>query len=326
MTLNPEQLRKAAVLIAALDADGADAVLDRISPEHAALIRRTLIELPDVAADEESAVIGEFFRSGGVEAEPIADDVTYEPSATASFGAVAPFHFLHDTAVEDVAELLADERPQIAALVISHLPAEQASQTVAALPDDLQAEVVRRLARLDETDPEILREVEAALERRHRGRFPAAGRRLVGVGAVRRIMDEASPEMRRQWLTSLALQDPRLAANLTQPTFTFADLTLLSDDSWRLLLDKVGPETTTAALAGADPEFAADVARRLPRADARRVQLSIDSLGPTRLSDLDAAQETLVRTAREMEMQGRLEWLDGADASAAAASQIVAAG
>lgn len=326
MTLTPEQLRKAAVLIAALDADGADAVLDRIPADEAAQIRRTLIELPDVAAAEEAAVIGDFFRAGGVEAEPADDDVVYEPSTHATINENAPFHFLHHVAVEDLGELLAGERPQTAAVVISHLPADQAALAVAALPDELQSEVVRRLARLDETDPEVLREVETALERRFRSRFPHGARRAAGVGAVRRIMDEASPEMRRQWLTSLATQDPRLAANLTQPTFTFADLLHLSDGSWRLLLSTVGTETTIAALAGAEPEFAAEVARRLPRSDARRFQLAIDTLGPTRLSDLDAAQETLVRTAREMEMQGRLEWLDGVDASSAAASQIVAAG
>jgi flagellar motor switch protein FliG len=273
-------------------------------------------------------VIVEFFRDGGVMTQPVDqdDDVTYEPSSGAqTVYFQTSFEFLHGAAVEDVAALLADERPQIAALVISHLPSEQAAQTVAALPDHLQGEVVRRLARLDEADPDVLREVEGALRRRYYSRFPDGGSRTAGVGAVRRIMDEASPELRRQWLTSLAQQDPRLAANLTQPTFTFAELKLMSDDSWRLLLTTVGPETTTAALAGADPEYAADVARRLPRADARRLQQSIDSLGPTRLSDLDAAQETLVRTARELEMQGRLEWHDGADVSAAAASQIVAA-
>ena len=132
--------------------------------------RRTLIELPEVAADEEAAVIDEFFRRGGAEPAPtVDDDVTYEPSEPAAADATTAFTFLHDAAVEDLAELLADERPQTATVVISHLPAEQAAQTVAVLPGDLQAEVVRRLARLDETDPGVLREVEAALELERKG-------------------------------------------------------------------------------------------------------------------------------------------------------------
>lgn len=318
----PEHLRKAAVLVAALDSAGADALLERLPPEQAALVRRTLVELPDVAADEEAAVIAEFFGRSGDAAPTVAADVEFAPSSAATNDeSGATFEFLHAAPVEDLGELLAGERPQVVAVVVSHLPAEQAARVVAALPYELQTEVVRRLARLDETDPTILREVEAGLARRFHRRFPLDGRRTAGVGAVKRIFDEAEPALRRQWLTNLSQQDPRLAANLTQPTFTFADLSRLADDSWRLLLDATDEAIAIAALAGAEPEFAADVARRLPRADARRLQQAIDTLGPTRLSDLDAAQDELVRIARELELQGRLEWRDAdepADVAAAA--------
>lgn len=319
--MNTEHLRKAAVLVAALDSAGADALLERLPPEQAALVRRTLVELPDVATDEEHAVIEEFFHRGGFAPPPVVDEVEYvASSAAATNDTGATFEFLHDAPVEDLGELLAGERPQVLAVVVSHLPAEQAARVVATLPNELQTEVVRRLARLDETDPAILREVEAGLARRFQRRFPLDGRRTAGVGAVKRIFHEAGPAMRRQWLTSLSRQDPRLAANLTQPTFTFIDLLRLTDDSWRLLLDGVDETIVIAALAGAEPEFAADVARRLPRADARRLQQAIDSLGPTRLSDLDAAQDELVRIARELELQGRLEWRSVDEPSTVAAA------
>jgi flagellar motor switch protein FliG len=138
-------------------------------------------------------------------------------------------------------------------------------------------------------------------------------------------MHEATPEIRRQWLTSLARHDPRLAARLTQPTFSFTDLGRLTDDSWRLLIAEVDVDLPAAALAGAESEFAAGVIRRLPRADARRLQQAIDSLGPTRLSDLDAAQEQLVAAARELELHGRLEWLDDDQTTMTATPRIAAA-
>lgn len=318
--MTPEQLRKAAVLVAALDSAGADALLERLPPEQAALVRRTLVELPDVAADEEAAVIEEFFRRGGVASPTVVESVEYAPSQTVTGDGDATFEFLHAAPVEDLGELLAGERPQVVAVVVSHLPAEQAARVVAILPNELQTEVVRRLARLDDTDPMILREVEAGLARRFQRRFPLDGRRTAGVGAVKRIFDEAGPAMRRQWLTGLSRQDPRLAEHLTQPTFGFTDLSRLTDDSWRLLLDTTDEAVVSAALAGAEPEFAVDVARRLPRADARRLQQSIDTLGPTRLSDLDAAQDELVRIARELELQGRLEWRNADEPSRVAAA------
>lgn len=318
MNASHDNLRKAAVLVAALDVDAADAVLERLPPEHAALVRRMLVEMTDAAGDEEHAVIGEFLRrddTGGVELELS----TYRIPTTAPLPSVAalpeepkPFRFLHEAAVEDLGELLAGERPQTVAVVVSHLPADQAAQTLAALPDALQTEVMQRLARLDETDPMVLREVEAGLERRFRGRFSHAGRRAAGVGAVRQILNEATVDVRRQWLTNLSRNDPRLAAKLTRPTFTFAELDRLTDVALRMLFATVAEATAAVALAGADLAFAQRVAAVLPPVQAAKLQRAVDTLGPTRLSDVDAAQDEIVQAARELETQGRLEWSDAA--------------
>lgn len=324
MNTNQENLRKAAVLVAALDADAADAVLERLPPNHAALVRRLLVEMADVAGDEQSTVIGEFLgrdETGGVELElstyrmPTAA-VPPTPVPPASVSAVSeaplPFRFLHEAAVEDLGELLSGERPQTVAVVVSHLPADQAAQTLAALPDALQTEVMQRLARLDETDPLVLHEVEAGLERRFRGRFSQAGRRAAGVGAVRQILNEATADVRRQWLTNLSRNDPRLAEKLTRPTFTFAELDRLTDAALRTLFTTVAEPTAAVALAGADLAFAQRVATILPPAQAAKLQRAVDTIGPTRLSDVDAAQDDIVLTARELETQGRLEWSDAA--------------
>jgi flagellar motor switch protein FliG len=318
MNVKNENLRKAAVLVAALDANAADAVLERLSADHAALVRRMLVDMTDAAGDEEQTVIGEFLgrnEAGGVELELS----TYRQPQTAASLPLGPlpeepqpFRFLHEAAVEDLGELLAGERPQIVAVVVSHLPADQAAQTLAALPAALQTEVMQRLARLDETDPVVLREVEAGLERRFRGRFSQAGRRSAGVGAVRQILNEATADVRRQWLTSLSRNDPRLAEKLTRPSFTFAELDRLTDAALRTLLMSTAEATAAVALAGADLGFAERVAAVLPPVQAAKLQRAIDTLGPTRLSDVDAAQDAIVQAARELETQGRLEWSDAA--------------
>ncbi len=316
MNLNSTMIRKAAVLVAALDTDAADAVLERLTPEQAAQVRRMLFELDQVDAHEEQTVIGEFLdrdasvaitihdeRTSGVELELSSSPVTQDAPS-------APFRFLHEAAVEDLGELLTGERPQTVAVVISHLPADQAAQTLASLPDELQTEVMRRLARLDETDPAILREVEAGLERRFRGRFPQLGRRVAGVGAVRQILNEATADVRRQWLTNLSRNDPTLAAKLTRPTFTFAELDRLTDAALRTVFTSVAEPTAAVALAGADLAFARRIASVLPPMIAARMQRAVDSLGPTRLTDVDAAQDEAVQIARDLESQGRLEWSD----------------
>jgi flagellar motor switch protein FliG len=222
------------------------------------------------------------------------------------------FDFLHDAPNEDLRELLKGERPQTVAVVVSHLPSQRAAEVLAILPDALQADVVRRLARLDETDAEVLADVEKTLERRFRRRLQPDAGRLAGVGAVKGILDDASPDHRRSLLSSLARQDPNLASRLTRSTVTFADLATLTDVALRTLCETADHEALVVALAGGELDFTRRIASVLPRMRASKLQSAIDSLGPTRLSDVELAQEEVVHTARFLENSGRLAWLDGA--------------
>lgn len=320
MTGNDDRLRKAAVLVSALDADSADALLDRLPPNQAGMIRRMLVELFDIDPREQEVLMAEFVgrpngnsangdaavADGGVSLElsSPAADVVKRPSPT--------FRFLHEAADEDLRELLKGERPQTVAVVVSHLPSQRAAEVLGMLPDALQADVMQRLARLDETDAEVLADVEKTLEQRFRRRLPADAGRLAGVGAVKGILDDASPDQRRSLLSKIARQDPTLASRLTRSTVTFADLTSLTDASLRMLCETAEHEALVVALAGGELDFTRRIVSVLPRIRGSRLQSAIDSLGPTRLSDVELAQEEIVHTARFLENSGRLAWLDGA--------------
>jgi len=134
--------------------------------------------------------------------------------------------------------------------------------------------------------------------------------RAAGVGAVQNILSEAAPPLRRTLLSAISRQDPDLARRLSRPTFYFADLPRLSDDSLRLLLDTVDEEYAAVALAGAELGFVARMTAPLPRARLERLERTIDSLGPTPLGDIELAQDELVTVARELETAGRMTWRD----------------
>lgn len=315
-----EQLRKAAVLVSALDADSADELLDRMPPIQAGMIRRMLVDLLDIDPEEQEVLMAEFVgrppvavaaaaAAGGVSLELSGSD---NETVAATKRPVATFDFLHDAPDEDLRELLRGERPQTVAVVVSHLPSQRAAEVLATLPDALQADVVRRLARLDETDADVLADVEKTLERRFRRRLQPDAGRLAGVGAVKGILDDASPDHRRSLLSSLARQDPNLASRLTRSTVTFADLATLTDVALRTLCETADHEALVVALAGGELDFTRRIASVLPRMRASKLQTAIDSLGPTRLSDVELAQEEVVHTARFLENSGRLAWLDGA--------------
>jgi flagellar motor switch protein FliG len=322
MTANSEPIRRAALLVAALDAHAADALLDRLPPEQAGLIRRVLIELDDVDPHEQRTIIQAFISGASADersAEPAVEFVA--PAAAHAPSSDPPFGFLREADVEDLREMLAGERPQTVAVVVSHLPADRAAEVLAALPATLQADVCRRLASLHETDPEVLADIEAGLQLRFRKKL-VRGDRSAGVGAVREILSEAAPPLRQTLLSALSRQDRRLAERLTQPILGFADLPKLSGDSLRLLFDSIDEEYAAVALAGAEVDFAARLTASLPRARVERLQAAVDSLGPTPLGDIELAQEEMVCVARELETAGRLTWReadDGASRRTAAA-------
>ncbi|MBA4019633.1 MAG: hypothetical protein C0483_20910 [Pirellula sp.] len=324
MAQNSENLRKAALFVAALDAETADSLLDRLQPTQAGLLRRVLVELDDVENDLQRAAVAEFVGCAPRALDAVAESAVADEPAPVRYGAAAydqagqrtptadvPFRFLHEAPGEDLSELLEGEHPQTVAVVLSHLPPPRAAAVVASLSESLQADVLRRLARLDETDPATLNAVETELERRFRNRFPTDRGRTSGVGAVQSILSEASPAVRRTLIAGISRQDLKLATRLTRPTLTFADLPQLADTTLRTLCDEAEPEILAVALAGAELAYGERFVAVLPRVQAAQLRRAIDTLGPTRLSDVEIAQRELVETAHRLEVSGRLEWTAG---------------
>jgi flagellar motor switch protein FliG len=326
-----ETHRKAAVLLASLDADTADALIDRMPPEMAHHARELLLSLEDIDPTEQKSVVDEFLRSGvsspgaepgGVEieaglarrlalagptyevgrstAEPVqaarAGDETEDDSQPLPN---APFSFLRDAQARDIALYLEREHPQTVAIVVAHLPPERAAEVMAALPAALLADVVRRLVDLRQTEPEIVRELESALEANLTQRRP--GQHFGGAAGVSAVLQAAAPAAQRQILENLADHAPDLAAQLSPPVamreMTFEDIFRLGDFALAQVLSDVEADLLTLALAGAAPSLVQRVLDQLPRREAKLLRQALQHLGPTRLSDVEQAQRELVAAA-----------------------------
>src|SRR6185312_12501837 len=224
-----EMLRKAAILVASLDGPTADRILDQMSEEQAGQVRRMMVELGEVDPREQRHVIDEFFRQGPARQAAPADkaakakggvelagalaslsqgDDDSEPammnSAAVNSAAVSeaaaheaptqderPFRFLREAHSARISPFLSGEHPQTIALVVSQLPPRRAAGVLAALDGKLQAEVLRRLTDLDETDPEIVREVERGLESKIIAQVRSERRRAAGLNAAAGILEAA---------------------------------------------------------------------------------------------------------------------------------------
>ncbi len=221
--------------------------------------------------------------------------------------------------------LLEQEHPQTIAVAVSHLPHVKAAELLAALPAGLQAEVLQRLTHLDELDPESLHEVERQLERWIAQQSRSRAVRSAGLSAVAEILRAASPQAREKLVTNLRRRDGLLADRLAerrpgasypnQPelvdepvvqTLPFEHLLQLDEASLAHLLRTAEPELVVLALAGADPARLERFLRPLEPHEAAALRRDLQQLGPTRLSDVEAAQHELALLGGQLLNQRRL--------------------
>lgn len=312
----PNNFRKAAILVNSLDTAAADRVLEQMGSEQARLVRQAIMDLDTIDPEEEQTVLEEFARLGALRPPQAAAGVALErpphPRTIRVDGpepAGIPFHFLRHARGEKITPLLTGEHPQTIALVVSHLPAEQAVEVLSQLNGAIQANVLHRLANLDEAHPDVVREVERGLHRRIGELSRAEQRRLMGAATLRKILDAAPGPVRRQLLENLAGEDSQLAAELTPPTHAldFDELRTFSDAAWRTLLRHCERDWIVLALADAPAPLVDRVVQLLPAADGRQLRHALSHLGPTRLSDVAGAQQELCRIAERLAADGLID-------------------
>jgi flagellar motor switch protein FliG len=334
MTLQDEFLRKAAVLIATLDDQAAETLLDLIGREQSLRVRRMLAELAPVSLDERSLVIQEFMHagvtgsaglqdSGGVEMDDslaakiaLADSLASadEPAEEPADGALAqpggapaehsPFSFLLAATPEVLGDLLAGEHAQTICLVLSHLPSVKVAEALQQLSAAQRSEVLERLGRLQATDESVAAEIAQQLQRQFHRRIREPGR-----PSVKRAAGHKVPESRRG--PAVARPQPlgpspkpvakdaakTAAPRESQPAFEFDDLSALTDQSLAMVFRRADPRVSLVALTGACPSLFDRIQRQLPWREARELRRQIERLGPVRLSDVEHAQSKLAETA-----------------------------
>ncbi len=318
--LSNDGLRKAAILVASLDTAAADAVLDQLTPDQARQVRAIVVDMEDIDQGEQRRVIDEFFQrpridgvgpkaqaADGVELDgrlawlasaggpPIPEEEG--PAAVPPAHASPPFRFLRDTEAEKLVRALGGERPQTIALVLSHLSPVRAGTVLSRLPESVQVEVIHRLVDLEETDPEILREVEEALQARLSQQVEMQRRRVAGLQAVAGILEATDGRVGMQILDNLANRDKALAEKLGPRSLSFDDLADLDEDVLAAVFDEAGPDLMLPALFGAEPDLVRRALAHIPQTDARAIRHKLDHPDPIRLSDVEEARRQVARIA-----------------------------
>jgi flagellar motor switch protein FliG len=219
----------------------------------------------------------------------------------------APFGFLQKADPRQVLSFLQDEHPQTIALVLAHMPATLASAILSGLAGELQADVAHRIAVMDRTSPDIIRQVESTLERKLSSVLQPSD--LSTVGGLQPLVDiinRADRATERLIMEGLAARNPELAEQVRSKMFMFEDITTLDDRAIQLVLRQVETNDLATALKGVREDVRDKVTRNLSERAAENLIDEIETLGAVRLRQVEESQAKIVQVIRTLEESGQI--------------------
>ena len=219
---------------------------------------------------------------------------------------VRPFDFIRRTDPAHLLNFIQQEHPQTIALILAYLEPPKASVILGSLPHEVQSDVAKRIATMDRTSPEVLREVERVLEKKlstlSSEDYTAAG----GVESIVEILNLVDRSTEKVIIESLEEDDPELAEEIKKRMFVFEDIVLLDDRAIQKVLREVDTTELAKALKAVDSEVQDKIFRNMSKRAATLLKEDMDYMGPIRLKDVEESQQKIVSIIRKLEEQGEI--------------------
>lgn len=315
-------VRKAAILLLSLDQDQAAEVLKRLPAEAQEEVAREIASLGEIGVASRQEVFGEFYNlalansylaEGGLEhakallrkslsvedADRLIKQVTQQVATT-------PFSFLQKAESENLLTFIQDEHPQTIALILAHLNPQKASEILVGLPSQKQIEVVKRVANMEQTNPEVIKEVERGLEHRLSDIVSQTFEKAGGVESVAEILNLADRSTEKGIMEGLEAEDPDLVEQIRRLMFVFEDILLVNDKGIQSVLKEVDNEELSLALKTASDDLKNKIFKNMSERAAQLIAEDMQYMGPVRVSDVEAAQQKIVDIVRRLEDAGEI--------------------
>ena len=330
-TIAPAGVRKTAVLMIQMGREKAAQVMGHLSDSEVEAISAEIARLNAVSSAESDSVLAEFHElmvarnhvtQGGLDfaqqmlVQSLGPERAAEVIERLNAAAVQmPFQFLHRADPAQLRSFIAEEHPQVIALVLAHMTADKASLLLSGLSSELQAQVAHRIAVKDRTSPEMVRSVEAILERKLSSMLqPSELSQVGGVDPLVNIINRSDRSTERQIVEGLEALDAALAEEIKSRMFMFEDIVTLDDRSVQQVLREVDGADLALALKGV-PEGAVrnKITGNLSERAAENLLEEVELLGPVRLTQVEEARQNIIRTIRRLEEQGQIMVRRGSD-------------
>lgn len=219
---------------------------------------------------------------------------------------VRPFDFARKADPMQVLNFIQSEHPQTIALVLSYLDPEQAGQILSELPQDMQADVAKRIATMDSTSPEIISQVEQVLERNIASSLTEDYTQTGGIQAVVEVLNGVDRSTERTILDALEIQDPELSDEIKKRMFVFEDIVILDNRAIQRVIREVENDDLRLSLKVASEEVKVIVFKNMSQRMAETFEEEMEYMGPVRLRDVEEAQTRIVASIRRLEEIGEI--------------------
>ena len=219
---------------------------------------------------------------------------------------VRPFEFVRKTDPSQLLNFIQVEHPQTIAMILSYLTASQAAMVLGALPPEKQADVAKRIAMMDRTSPDVIKEVERVLERRLSSLVNQDYTIVGGVDAIVNILNTVDRSTEKHIMESLEIEEPELADEIRKKMFVFEDILLLDDRAIQRVLRDVENSDLGIALKGANEDVQNAIFNNLSKRLAAMIKEDMEFMGPVRMKDVEEAQQKIVSVIRKLEDAGEI--------------------
>ncbi len=314
--------QKAAILLISLGPDVSASIYKYLTEEEIEKLTLEISSIKKVESQKKDDVVNEFYHlavaqdyiaQGGIGYAKMVLEKALGPDQAAaiinrltSTLQVRPFDFARKTDPNQILNFIQNEHPQTIALVLSYLEPNQAAQILSNLPQEMQADVAKRIALMDSTSPEVIYEVEQILEQKLSATFTHDYTKTGGIEAVVDVLNGVDRSTERTILDTLAEQDPELAEEIKKRMFVFEDIVTLDNRAIQLVIRDCDNDDLLLALKVASDEVKEVIFKNMSKRMSETFKQEMEIMGPVRLRDVEEAQSRIVSVIRRLEESGEI--------------------
>ena len=310
-------IQKAAILLITLGPEKAAVVFKHLKEDEIEQLTLEIANTRSVTPAQKEQVLNEFYEiclaqqyiaEGGIGyAKDLLQKALGENKAQEVLGKltaslqVRPFEFIRKTEASQILNFIQDEHPQTIALILSYLSPQQAASIISSLTPDKQTDVAKRIAMMDRTSPDVIKEVENILEQKLASLVSQDYTIVGGVDSVVEVLNTVDRGTEKHIMENLEIEEPELADEIRKKMFVFEDLLMLDDRSIQRVLREVENSELAVALKNANEEVQNVIFNNMSTRLVDMIKEDMEYMGPVRLKDVEEAQQKIVNIIRKLE-------------------------